>query len=221
MEATPIPRIKVCCIASVDEARLAIELGASAIGLVSWMPSGPGVIADDLIPKIAASVPPAVSTFLLTSKQHVGEIISQHRRCRTNTIQLVDRLTSGSHRELKHALPGIAVVQVIHVAGPGSVDEAVAIAPEVDSILLDSGNQLASVKELGGTGRVHNWELSREIRERVDVPIFLAGGLTPENVHQAIAQVQPFGVDVCSGVRTDGKLDAGKVRTFVAEATRR
>jgi phosphoribosylanthranilate isomerase len=216
MKPSQTPRVKICCMASVEEVWLAIEAGASAVGLVSHMPSGPGVIRDDLIAEIAAGIPPSIGSFLLTSKQDVREIVAQHGHCRTNTIQLVDRLISGTHRELKQALPGISIVQVIHVNGGESVEEAVAIAPQVGAILLDSGNQAAAVKELGGTGRTHNWELSREIRERANTPVFLAGGLTPENVGLAIERVRPFGIDVCSGVRTDGKLDAKKLRAFLA-----
>ncbi len=193
---------------------MAIACGASAIGLVSHMPSGPGVISDERIAEITATVPPAIGTFLLTSRQGVADIIEQQHFCRTNTIQICDHLTVGTYRELKDALPGISVVQVIHVTGRESVDEAARIAPHVDAILLDSGNQKLAVKELGGTGRTHDWALSRAIRERISVPIFLAGGLTPENVGQAIEAVGPFAVDVCSGVRTDGKLDAIKLRRF-------
>lgn len=220
MKLTRIPRVKICCIGSVDEAALAVECGASALGLVSQMPSGPGIISDELIAKIAATVPPAIGTFLLTSRQSVAEIIEQQRFCRTNTIQLCDHLTQCTHRELKTALPGISLVQVIHVTGRESVDEAERVAPHVDAILLDSGNQKLSVKELGGTGRTHDWTLSRAMRERIDVPLFLAGGLTPENVEQAIDEVGPFGLDLCSGVRTDGKLDAAKLKRFFAAVHR-
>jgi phosphoribosylanthranilate isomerase len=142
------------------------------------MPSGPGVIGDDLIAEIAATVPPAIGTFLLTSLQSVTEIIEQHRFCRTNTIQLCDHLTHGTHRELKDALPGVSLVQVIHVTGAESLDEAEQVAPHVDAILLDSGNQRLAVKELGGTGRTHDWTLSRAIRERIGIPLFLAASLT-------------------------------------------
>ena len=193
---------------------MAVHAGVSAVGLVSHMPSGPGVIADTQIAEIAAKVPPAIGTFLLTSLQGVDEIVAQQRLCRTNTIQICDRLTRGTHRELKHALPGISIVQVIHVTGPESVDEAAAVAEHVDAILLDSGNQKLAVKELGGTGRTHDWSLSRTIRERVNVPLFLAGGLTAENVARAIREVGPFALDVCSGVRTDGKLDREKMARF-------
>lgn len=214
IRATRTSRVKICCIGSVEEAALAIECGASALGLVSNMPSGPGVISDERIAEIAATVPPAIGTFLLTSRQKVAEIIEQQRFCRTNTIQICDHLTHGTHRDLKEALPGISIVQVIHVTGPESVEEAALVAPHVDAILLDSGNQKLAVKELGGTGRTHDWTLSRAIRERISIPLFLAGGLTPENVGQAIEEVGPFGLDLCSGVRTNGKLDAIKLRQF-------
>jgi phosphoribosylanthranilate isomerase len=214
MNATRKPRVKICCIGSVDEAALAVEYGASAVGMVSHMPSGPGVISDERIAEIAATVPPAIGTFLLTSRQRVADIIEQQRFCRANTIQICDHLAVGTHRDLQDALPGISIVQVVHVSGPDSVEEATQVAPHVDAILLDSGNQKLAVKVLGGTGRRHDWSLSRAIRERIGVPLFLAGGLTPENVGQAVEEVGPFGIDVCSGVRTDGKLDATKLKRF-------
>jgi phosphoribosylanthranilate isomerase len=220
VEATPRPRVKVCCISSVEEARLAVAAGASALGLVSAMPSGPGVVAEELIAEIAATVPPGVATFLLTSLEDPDAIVAQQRRCRANTLQLVDRLAPGSHDRLREALPGIGIVQVVHVGGAESVEEAVAVAPHVDAILLDSGNQSLPIKELGGTGRVHDWAISRRIREAVPVPIYLAGGLRPENVGEAIRQVGPFGVDLCSGVRTDGRLDPDKLTRFFAAVAR-
>ena len=193
---------------------MAIEHGASAIGLVSAMPSGPGPIPEDLIAEIAATVPPGVSSFLLTCQQEAAAIIDQQRRLRVNTIQICDRLPEGSHEELREALPGVSLVQVVHVTGPESVDEAIAVASHVDAVLLDSGNQSLAIKELGGTGRTHDWRLSRKIREAIDVPMFLAGGLNPGNVAAAIREVQPFGIDVCSGLRTNGTLDQQKLRAF-------
>jgi len=202
--------------ASREEARLAISAGASAVGLVSAMPSGPGPIADSLIADIAAIVPPPIATFLLTCRQDADSIIEQHSMCRTSTLQLVDSMAPAELEKLRARLPGIRLVQVIHVGGEESIDEARMIAPFVDALLLDSGNQKLAVKELGGTGRVHDWRISRRIRDAVDVPLFLAGGLNAGNVAAAVAAVQPHGVDVCSGVRTDGKLDAAKLRAFVA-----
>ncbi len=202
--------------ASINEARIAIEHGAAAVGLVSAMPSGPGPIPEELIAEIAATIPPGVSSFLLTCLQDVDAIIDQQRRLRVNTIQICDRLPRHSYERLREALPGVSLVQVIHVTGSESVAEAIAIAPEVDAILLDSGNQSLPIKELGGTGRTHDWKLSRAIREAIEVPLFLAGGLKPENVAAAILAVQPFGIDVCSGLRTEGKLDPQKLAAFFA-----
>jgi phosphoribosylanthranilate isomerase len=200
--------------ASVAEARMAIQYGASALGLVSAMPSGPGPISEELIAEITARIPPPIASFLLTSKQDAESIIDQQRRTRVNTIQICDRLEAGEHQKLCSALPGIALVQVIHVTGPESIAEAIAIAPEVHAILLDSGNQSLPVKELGGTGRTHDWTVSKQIREAIEIPLFLAGGLNSSNVAEAIRQVQPFGVDICSGVRTDGLLDEAKLSAF-------
>lgn len=218
MQPTLRPRIKICCIRNRYEARLAIKYGAAALGFVSEMPSGPGVISEALIREIVADVPPAVATFLLTSKQRTDEIIQQQRQCATNTIQIVDTLVDGGYADLKTVLPGVSILQVIHVHSTESIQEALSVEPYVNGILLDSGNQKLAVKELGGTGRTHNWEVSKEIRQRVNIPVFLAGGLHPGNVTEAIRQVRPFGVDVCSGVRTDGVLDEIKLAAFMAAA---
>jgi phosphoribosylanthranilate isomerase len=212
------PRLKVCCISSIDEARRAVSAGADALGLVSQMPSGPGVIPEELIAEIAASVPRPVATFLLTSRTRAADIAEQHARCRTTTIQLVDSVPVTELRQLRALMPDTKLVQVIHVQGATSLEEAVVAAPWVDALLLDSGNQALPVKELGGTGRVHDWQLSAEITASVPVPVFLAGGLTAENVRAALSTVRPFGVDVCSGVRENGALSQGKLEAFVRAA---
>ncbi len=211
-------RIKICCINSREEAKIVIGLGASAIGLVAKMPSGPGPISDELINIIARSVPPPVATFMLTSETSVKGIIEHHHRTNTNTIQIVDALSEGTYVDLRSALPAVKIVQVIHVIDQHSVDEAIMISLQVDAILLDSGNPNLKIKELGGTGRVHNWKLSRQICDKAKCPVFLAGGLNPDNVIQAIEEVRPYGVDVCSGVRTDGNLDRKKVELFIRNA---
>jgi phosphoribosylanthranilate isomerase len=174
MHATP--RVKICCICSLEEAWTAINHGASALGLVSEMPSGPGVIHESLIADIARRIPPFVSSVLL----------------------------------------GIDIIRVIHVNGEGSIEEAEAVSPYVGGILLDSGSKEGSVVELGGTGRTHNWEISRRIVEIVDVPVILAGGLSPGNVAEAIKLVKPYAVDVCSSVRTGGSLDSDKLQFFMS-----
>lgn len=221
MKPTVRPRVKICCIGNVEEAKIALRYGADALGLVAKMPSGPGVISEAEIAEIASIVPPSVGSFLLTSEQNVSAIVSQQRRCRVNTLQIADRLEQGRFEDLRAALPGVSIVQVIHVTGEESIDEACCVAEQgVDALLLDSGDQRLPVKVLGGTGRTHDWTISRRIREAVDVPLFLAGGLCPENVVMAIEEVRPFGVDVCSSLRTNAKLDEAKLSAFMKELRR-
>lgn len=210
------PRVKICCIGNPQEARTAIHFGAAALGLVGPMPSGPGVITDEQIRAIARATPPPVATFLLTSETAARQIIDHQRKVGTNTIQLVDALREGEYADLRAALPAIKIVQVIHVVDEASIDEALRVAPQVDALLLDSGNPKLAVKVLGGTGRVHDWTLSRRIVEQSDTPVFLAGGLHAGNVHRAIDEVRPYGLDLCSGVRTGGLLDPVKLAAFFA-----
>jgi phosphoribosylanthranilate isomerase len=205
---------------SIEEARLAVAHGASAVGLVSEMPSGPGMIPWDRIREIAAEVPPPIATFLLTCSTDAEEIIEQQRRTGTNTLQLCDRLERGSYTDLRRALPGIALVQVVHVTGQESLREAREVAGEVGALLLDSGNKTQTIKEFGGTGRTHDWTISAAICRQVARPVFLAGGLKPENVAEAVVTVRPFGLDLCTGVRTDGTLDEAKLERFFRQIPR-
>ena len=207
-------QVKICCISSIEEASLAIKAGASAIGLVGHMPSGPGVIDDELIREIAHSIPTEINSFLLTSETSALGIIAHHQKVNTTTIQIVDKIPFDQYDMIRQALPDVQLVQVIHVNDERSIQEAIEISEYVDMILLDSGNPDLKVKVLGGTGRTHNWDLSREIVKSVSIPVFLAGGLSSKNVAKAIEAVKPDGVDLCSGVRTYGKLDEAKLRDF-------
>jgi phosphoribosylanthranilate isomerase len=208
-------RIKICCISSITEAKMAIAHGADALGMVGKMPSGPGPIPDWLIAEITKTIHPPVASFLLTSEQSSEEIIHHVRRVDTNTVQIVDELTSGTYRDIKVSLPYLKIVQVIHVNGEESIEQSMRVSSEVDALLLDSGNPKGVIKTLGGTGNIHNWEISREIVQNVKVPVFLAGGLNALNVRRALEIVNPFGVDVCSGVRTNGRLDIEKLVAFI------
>ncbi len=210
------PKVKICCISSESEAKMAIEHGASALGLVAKMPSGPGPIPDELILSITKTIPEHIASFMLTSETSAEDIIQHHYRTQTNTIQIVDALAFGTYDQIKATLPNIKIVQVIHVIDESSIDEAIAIAEHVDFLLLDSGNPKAAIKELGGTGRTHNWALSRSIVEQSKVPVFLAGGLNTDNVQRAMETVAPYGVDLCSSVRTNGHLDPKKLEEFFA-----
>lgn len=209
-------RVKICCIASIDEARTAIEHGADAIGLVSAMPSGPGPIDEALIADIAAAVRGRADTFLLTCRTRPDDIAGQLRRCRPATVQLVDAVDTAVYARLRDAAPGVRIVQVLHVEGETTLAGARHAAPHVDALLLDSGRPAAAVRELGGTGRVHDWSLSRRVVDAVEVPVWLAGGLHADNVAAAIEAVRPHGVDLCNGVRTHGRLDRAKLAAFTA-----
>ncbi len=197
---------------------MAQEAGADALGLVGRMPSGPGVISDSLIAQIAEHTQAPTKTFLLTSETTTQAIIEHHQKVQTTTIQMVDTLAEGSFQAIKSALPQTELVQVIHVVDERSIDEALQVATQVDYLLLDSGNPNLAVKELGGTGRVHNWAISRQIVEQSPIPVFLAGGLRASNVQRAIEEVQPYGLDLCSGVRSNGQLDPEKLAAFFSAA---
>lgn len=208
-------RVKICCIQSIDEARIAIAAGADALGLVGAMPSGPGPIADAVIAEVAAAVPPGVASFLLTSESTAADIADHARRCGTNTVQIVRHIEVSEAEALARALPGsIRRVQVLHVEDDSTLDRMRAYAPFVHAFLLDSGRPGAA--ELGGTGRVHDWEISRAVVRESPVPVFLAGGLKADNAARAIDEVGPWGLDLCSGVRTDGALDPAKLRAFMS-----
>ncbi len=208
------PRVKICCISSKEEAFAAIGLGASALGLVGSMPSGPGVISDRKIYEIAREIPPPIATFLLTSATRADDIINHHHKTKTNTIQIVDTLEDADYRSIREALPITKIVQVVHVLDESAVDEVLRVEEHVDAILLDSGNPNLEVNVLGGTGKTHDWDLSRKIVELCKRPIFLAGGLGAANIAEAVKAVDPFGVDLCSGVRTNGRLDFSKLKRF-------
>ena len=197
---------------------MALEAGADALGFVSAMPSGPGVIGDDAIATIIEWVGTRAATVLLTARLTAGTIDEQLRHAHPSVVQLVDAISGAELASIRARHPDVVVMPVVHVRDAKSVLEAIRVAVDADAILLDSGNPAAMVKELGGTGRVHNWQVSRAICRAVSVPVFLAGGLRADNVSEAVRTVQPSGVDVCSGVRRDGRLDPARLTAFIAAA---
>ncbi len=209
-------RLKVCCIQSVEEARVAVRHGADAVGLVGRMPSGPGPIEDDLIAEVAASVPPPVAAVLLTSEIEAEAIADHVMRTRPGVVQIVSHVEPAVLARLKRLIPSTRLLQVVHVEGHDALALARGYAPLADALLLDSGRPSAAVAELGGTGRVHDWAVSRRIVEAVDRPVFLAGGIGPDNVAEAIAAVRPFGIDLCSGVRSGLALDPVRLAALTA-----
>lgn len=209
-------RLKVCCISSVREARLAVDCGVDALGLVGQMPTGPGVIDDELAREIARSVRLPVTAILLSSRTTAQDIIDHARFVGVNTVQIVRHVAPSVHARMAQLAPWLRRLQVLHVEDESVAALATAYEPLVDAVLLDSGRPKES--ELGGTGRVHDWTLSAKLVAASNRPVFLAGGLTHMNVGVAIESVRPFALDVCSGVRSGGQLDRGRLDAFVAAA---
>jgi len=208
-------QVKICCISSIEESALAIRCGADAVGLVADMPSGPGVISNELIRTIAATIPDSVDSFLLTSESTGERIVDHVDYCGTTTVQVVRPIKPAEYLPvIKHA-PAVRRVQVIHVEDESALQSIAAYEPYVNAFLLDSGRPSAKVEELGGTGRTHDWRLSARIVRETRRPVFLAGGLNAENVRQAIRLVAPHAVDLCSGVRVDDRLDAEQLMAFM------
>ena len=209
-------RVKVCCISSIAEARIAVAHGVDAVGLLGSMPSSPRGIEMNTAREIASDVPPAVETFLLTAS-FSGEEIAQHvDDCGTTAVQVVQHIEVSEYQRLVEQIPNVRRVQVVHVEDRSALDLIDVYEPYVRAFILDGGIVGASIADLGGTGRVHDWDISSEFVRRTCKPVFLAGGLNPHNVRKAIATVAPFGVDLCSGVRRNDKLDAQLLDQFLA-----
>jgi phosphoribosylanthranilate isomerase len=209
-------KVKICCISSREEAELAIEHGAHALGLVGAMPGGgPGIIDDNLAREIAINVPSAIETFLLTSRELGSDIADHVEFCGTSTVQIVRHIDPVEYPTIIRRLPTIRRVQVIHIENESVIDLVRKYEPFVHAFLLDSGRPSSPELTLGGTGCVHDWKISAEIVRNTAKPVYLAGGLRPDNVEKAIKTVAPYGVDLCSGIRTNEKLDEEKMGEFM------
>ena len=206
--------------ASAVEARLAVALGADAVGLVGHMPSGPGVIGVAAAAQIAKEMPCGTDTFLLTSAMRAKEIVKDLAVCPASAVQIVRHIDPGEYPELINAAPQVRRIQVVHIEDEGALDLLARYEPFVDAFLLDSGKTFGPEQQFGGTGATHNWTISRRFVEKTDIPVYLAGGLNSANVFEAITQVRPYGVDLCTGVRTDDQLDPAKLEAFMSEVLR-
>ena len=209
------PLVKVCCISSLTEAKMALTAGADLLGLVSEMPSGPGIISLVDIAKIVKALPKKTRTVLLSSKRSCLDILHQHDLVKTWGIQLVDNIPLKELQQLRKTLPETHLLQVVHVQDGGAISQVLFLESLVDTILLDSGNPGAKIKTLGGTGQTHDWRINREICDQNATPVLLAGWLKPDNIIAAMRAVRPSGYDLCSGVRTEGKLDKQKLDLFM------
>lgn len=220
MNFVPPVKVKVCCIASPDEARLAVSFGVAAVGMVDETPSGEGRIPVETIAEIVQAVPRTTGTFVLTVTTDVDRLEALYRTTGVNTVQLWDPLQPEEYERLREKAPGIFIAQSIHVMDDEALNAAREIARHVDALVLDSGDSEPPFRWQNPAGQTHDWELSRRISEVIHLPILLAGGLTQDNVGQAVRVVRPYGVDVCSGVRKDGRLDRSLLVAFLEAVSR-
>lgn len=220
MYSTTRTRIKICCIASLEEAQLAIHAGADAVGFVCATPTSARSIDKQSVALITPLIPPPIETFLLTSERTASSIAKHVRLTGVSTVQILSPIGLAESKRLSELIPTVRRVQVIHVESEVALELIDTYAPFVHSFLLDSGRPNLNTPEYGGTGRTHDWSISAECVKKSPHPVYLAGGLTSENVREAIRLVRPFGVDLCSGVRTNSHLDPDKLKVFIAEVRR-
>ena len=210
-------RIKICCMKSVEEVAIAVAAGADALGLVGPQPSGPGVLGEEESAGLAPYVPPSVSSVYLSAKTSADDLARDVALVKPAILQVVQEIGPAEHGRLRELLSrtGVRTLQVIHVEDANAIDRAKAYEDVADGLLLDSGRPSAAIPEFGGTGRTHDWEVSARLVAAVKLPVFLAGGLHSDNVVDAIKGVRPYGLDLCSGVRTDDALDEEKLVAFM------
>ena len=213
-------QIKICCIASEEEAQMALNEGVDAVGLVGEMPSGPGVIGSDRASSIVAVLPDSVDSFFLTSHDRGRDIVEELGVSHASTVQIVRHIDPVEYLPVIENLPKLRRVQVIHVENDSALELIERYNEVADAFLLDSGKTMGANPQFGGTGKVHDWTISKQFVQSTDLPVYLAGGLSPGNVFRAITEVRPAGVDVCSGVRSNDTLDSEKVQAFVKEVKR-
>lgn len=208
------PDVKVCCIKSAEEASMAIDYGAQALGLVGPMPSGPGILSLDTIRDISRTIPTHINSFYLTSKTEFDAIAVEYEWVQTSHIQLTDYTSENTRLALRKNFPDLQIVQVVHVSENTWMDDIKSAENHTDLLLLDSGMPKAKKKQLGGTGQTHDWAISRKIVQKTSLPVYLAGGIHAGNVQEAVHTVKPFGIDLCSGLRSRDKLDPSKLKAF-------
>ena len=206
-------RVKICGTTSDEDARLAVSLGADALGfLVGLNYPADDEISADTARSIIRKQPPFISSVLVTHKNDPSWIVETAQVIGCNTLQLHGDVPLKELEGIRSRLPYLKIIKTIHVQSDEAVMAALEAEKVADAILLDT----ITDERLGGTGKTHDWSISRKIVEALNAPVILAGGLTPENVREAITYVRPFGVDVNSGVEhPNGKKSPARVRDFI------
>jgi len=211
-------KVKICANRSVEDAKMSIAFGADVIGILV----GQEHTSDDFVDKFKAR---EIATFakgkcdvsLVTHLTNAKEIIELTKFIGNNTIQLHSDISEDEVLLIRKELPNVKLVRLIHVSSDGKICTDYQKMKYVDFYLLDSFN--LKTNQVGGTGLTHDWNKSRKLISILNKPTFLAGGLNPNNVKEAIKLTRPYGVDVNSGCKNElGKKDANKVKLFVQNA---
>lgn len=206
--------VKFCGINKIEYARMAIDLGADFLGfLVGITHLAEDKLTNEEAKKIISEVDFKSSVpIAVTHLQEAKAIINTMREINVSAVQIHDNITLDGIKEIRDVFPDGYIIKAVHVQQrEQSLDRAQMFEEYVDALLLDSRTD----DRLGGTGQIHDWNISREIVSAVKKPVFLAGGLTPENLLEAIRKVKPYGVDVNSGVESGGEKDLGKMTKFI------
>lgn len=188
-------RIKICGITSLDQGSAIAQLGANALGFICVKKS-PRYLSPDNIATITPHLPPQVSRIGVFANTEAAEIISIVQQTHLTAVQLHGEETEDYCNQLRSQLPNLELIKAIRVKSADSLQHLENYAPFVDTFLLDAYDP----KQLGGTGKAFNWEYLQNFNP--PRPWFLAGGLTPDNIQEALAIATPNGIDLSSGVET-------------------
>ncbi|MGE5328340.1 MAG: phosphoribosylanthranilate isomerase [Deltaproteobacteria bacterium] len=209
-------RVKICGIKRIEDALKAIEFGADAIGLLIKTQSK-NSIDENTAREIVRTLPPFCSSVMVVITTDIKEIVELSRYIGVTAIQLHGENSPEDILNIKRELPFVKIIKTLHVTNIETINNCKKYFKIADAILLDSTN--FSGGAVGGTGLTHDWSISRKIVEESPIPVILAGGLNPENVAEAVKIVEPYGVDVQSGVNgEDGFKDYAKLERFIKKA---
>jgi phosphoribosylanthranilate isomerase len=211
--------VKICGIRRREDALIAAELGADAIGLlVGQRHNSPDFISATVARDIDRALPPSVEAVLVTHVEDIDKLERLLQESEIRTVQLHSEIAPSSVERLRGRLPHLKIFKSVSVISADSVAYPEAFAQLVDGFVLDSIN--LATDQVGGTGKTHDWSVSRQIVMRYpEIPSILAGGLNSENVRSAIEQVHPFGVDVNSGTKAPDEFkDPRKIEAFIIQA---
>ena len=209
--------VKICANKTIEEAQMCLNAGADVIGiLVGQEHSSTDFVNKETAKEICDYVNKRCNVSLVTHLTNADEIIELTKFIGNNIIQLHSNIEEREVKKIVNALPNIKLVRLIHISTDGQIATNISKMKYADFYLLDSFN--LKTNQVGGTGFTHDWNKSRELITKLNKPTFLAGGLNPDNVKIAINQTNPYGVDVNSGCKVDGKKNAEKVLKFVKNA---